>query len=135
MRLWYVPLEDLDDRRVIAQHHEIHMLMGLFSYHKRKNWAGIDYEHHMGCIYDYHLTAVQEMRIRGYNGHATPLAWSDEFGEPGCGSWLAHVDAMITPMQVRQDILDLAVRWEKEGYIPTTERQQAMANYARALHA
>ena len=135
MRLWYVPLEDLDDRRVIAQHHEIHMLMGLFSYHKRKNWAGIDYEHHMGCIYDYHTRTVGEMVTRGYEGHLSPLPWDDKFGEVGCGSWDIHVQVYIEVSQVRQDMLDLAVRWEREGYIPKTERQLAIANYARMLHA
>jgi len=104
----------------------------MFVYQEQRRWAGFDYEYHMGCLENYHDLSVAEMRRRGYTGHQTP--WPEYFLNV-CGGWEDHVQQHIRVDQIRQDMLDLAVRWEKEEYVPQTERQIAIVNFGQMLHA
>jgi Pyrimidine dimer DNA glycosylase len=139
VRLWYVPLQALDDRRVIAQHHEIHMLFGMARYRNWDLlWDGVHYAGHLWCVVDYHQLSVDEMVRRGYNGHQSPVdqdvldhlaIWT-----PPCSGWIAHVRDYIDVSQIRQDMLDLAVRWEREGFIGDTAAHTAIIEFGRMMH-
>lgn len=71
MRIWLVPFCELDNKRLVAQHHEWHAIenkiRGLG--HRWKNWELKEY---LSEFYILHGIAVQEMKIRGMAGHRTP---------------------------------------------------------------
>ena len=133
MRLWYVPLEVLDDQRLIAQHHEIHMLFGMLKYNhfRTKQWDGIIYDGpHLWCLMDYHRRTVDEMAYRGYYGHQSPIPGEiherAQFKHVECKDWSDHVKRLVKPRRIYQDVLDLGVRWAREGKEPRSALAQSL---------
>ena len=71
MRIWLVPFRELDDRRVLGQHHEFHVI---YKFITEKGWKWIQWHlpEHRLALYDVHERIVEEMTIRGFK-HSTPL--------------------------------------------------------------
>lgn len=128
MRTWYVPLEILDDNRMIAQHREIHTVLGSITSVKRgyinhpvtKLYLG----EHLDCLVDYHAETVAEMERRGWHGHKTPVSdkvleeASLRYTDDTCGGWTRHVNVMVPltgPFSIETDMHDLVQRWTNEG--------------------
>jgi len=102
VRIWTVPFEELDDQRVLAQHHEIHMAHSLIVGRGRP-WGGLTAEDH-SYINRVHDLAVVEMTIRGFNGHQTPLPGYDS------GFYRAEIVDRATK-QMHIDRWHLVLRW------------------------
>jgi hypothetical protein len=70
MRIWYVPLNELDNQRLLGQHHEIHGLHTLIV-KREQPWGGLTW-----CdepfIVSVHDAAVEEMTKRRMKHH-TPI--------------------------------------------------------------
>jgi len=127
MRTWYVPLVILDDNRVVAQHREIHTVIGSImsptkgyqNHPVTKQYNGP----HLPCLIDYHLLTVQEMERRGWSGHGTAIteaviAKSENLrSENTCSSWYNHVITQVAnegPYGYQTDLHDLITRWWRE---------------------
>lgn len=72
MRIWYVPFPELDNRRVVAQHSEVHAIWSLVT-KREKNWKEFGKPEHRLALWDVHERSVEEMAVRGYHNHQTPL--------------------------------------------------------------
>lgn len=68
MRIWLVSFRELDNKRLVAQHHEWHVIEGKIRRdgHRWKGW-----EDHLAEFYKLHMDLVDEMLLRGYNRHST----------------------------------------------------------------
>ena len=71
MKIWLVPFNELDDRRVIAQHHEFHAIWN-FVTKKGWKWQLWHLPEHRLALYEVHERIVEEMKIRGFE-HNTPI--------------------------------------------------------------
>lgn len=128
MRTWYVPLEMLDDNRVVAQHREIHTVLGsVMSVRKgyqnhpvTKLYIG----EHLRCLVSYHEVSVMEMLRRAWTGHKTEISSeitrlaSERTTLETCASWDDHVVEVVPdrgPNSVDADIHDLVERWTNEN--------------------
>lgn len=131
MRVWLVHPEELDDQRLLAQHQEVHMAIGIIRscetrgykiggvckpWSDPKGLAALDYLHDL---------CVSEMRNRGFNGHATPLLLNGLAGrvaaawESGALDFSQNEDNWPPPWveekDIKADVMDLQIRWEREG--------------------
>lgn len=128
MRTWYVPLEILDDNRLVAQHRELHTVFGSVQSTRRgfqnhpvvKLYLG----EHLQCAIDYHAYTLREMRARSWTGHTTPTSEAlasvaaTRAGTATCSNWQEHVNRIVPatgPYSVDADMHDLVERWTKEG--------------------
>ena len=134
MRTWYVGLEMLDAQRVLAQHREIHTVIGSLLSVKRgyQNHPVVRLYNgaHLACLLDYHEMTVREFLARGWRGHRTPL--SEEIlriaqelrTAETCKNWSQHVsfhvshDALQPAQGWHNDMHDLTKRWVREGKTP-----------------
>lgn len=132
-----MPLSILDDNRMIAQHREVHTVLGsaLSTKHGFQNHPVVKQflNEHLGCALDYHERTVKEMAARGWTGHATPL--TDELYELAkanatshtnngnarpCVDWDEHVMTQVhmgPEIEMRGwhwDLHDLTERWTRE---------------------
>ena len=116
MRIWHIPPEYLDSKRLFAAHHEIHglrtsVLKGTSWHHFRQFYYGkCDYFHYI------HDSLVIEMRIRTNSAeeHKTPYErlpdeFYGEFYRP------TNDDRLKDVTQLRQ-------KWDREGYYFGTGR-------------
>ena len=72
MRIWYVPFSELDNRRVVAQHSEVHAIWSIVTKRER-NWKEFGRPEHRLALWDVHERSVEEMIVRGYDNHQTPI--------------------------------------------------------------
>jgi len=121
LRTWYVAASILDNQRLLAQHREIHTIVGSIMSPKR------GYQHHPAvklynnehllCLRDYHGYVCDEMKMRGWHGHQTVFPEVFPSGE-SCDSWATHVKRFATqPMPahgIERDMHDLIARWSRE---------------------
>jgi hypothetical protein len=66
-----VPFGELDHKRLVAQHHEAHMLWKHVELGRR--WLEWHTPDRRGLLRDLHDRAATEMALRGFAGHKTPL--------------------------------------------------------------
>lgn len=122
-----MPLEVLDDNRMIAQHRETHTLLGSVG-SSRKGFQNhpvtkLYLNEHLQCLIDYHEDTVEEMERRGWTGHATPVKPEVESlalaraTSSTCDSWKQHVLRIVPETgeySIQGDMHDLIHRWTKE---------------------
>jgi Pyrimidine dimer DNA glycosylase len=79
MRIWRVPFQELDDQRVLGQHHEIHGIWTLIAMFPERKWGKIDNLHgnwsdpdNAWQLWNIHQMIEIEMQRRGFN-HQSPL--------------------------------------------------------------
>ncbi|MHB9037281.1 MAG: pyrimidine dimer DNA glycosylase/endonuclease V [Armatimonadota bacterium] len=107
MRIWFVPVTELDDRHLLGEHLELHVIAnelispggGWRNHPAVKLFRG-----KLGALYRRHEEEVAEMRRRGFDGHKTPF--------PAEHISLDQMDAAIeiTPEMLEKDRRDLAER-------------------------
>lgn len=76
MRIWFVPVTELDDRHLLGEHLELHVMAnelirpggGWRNHPAVKLFKG-----KLGALYRRHEEQVAEMRRRGFTGHKTPF--------------------------------------------------------------
>lgn len=121
-----MPLEVIDDNRVVAQHREVHTLLGSvvsprkgFQNHPVTKLYLTD---HLPCLIDYHGYTVREMERRGWTGHGTPVKPEVLYlglkNTPSCGTWQDHVKKVVPSTgqySLHGDMHDLIERWTNEG--------------------
>jgi hypothetical protein len=112
MRVWFIDPGFLDDKRLNAAHHEIHMMRTCIL--KGRRW-GIYTELFKASLHtasEYHDQIVEEKIHRSGSSteHKTPFTYQDQPGE----FWTTQ----FSPKQslIRQDVRDLRQKWEREGY-------------------
>lgn len=78
MRIWLVPLEELDDRRILGQHQEMHMLVSMIDNPRFETHPLVMfYRQYRGWLFDYHTRLVKEMSLRFVNStHKTDMPMS-----------------------------------------------------------
>jgi hypothetical protein len=107
MRIWFVPVEELDDRHLLGEHLELHTMAsvlmkgggGWYNHPATQAFRG-----KLGALYRRHEEQVAEMQRRGWRGHksAFPVERIPE----------DEMDAVIvvTDEMLERDRLDLAER-------------------------
>lgn len=107
MRIWFVPVEELDDQHLLGEHFELHVMANAlirgggkwFNHPATKMFHG-----KLGVLYRRHEQQVAEMQRRGFTGHKTPFPVEKI---PPC-EMDAQID--ITPEMIEKDRRDLAER-------------------------
>lgn len=107
MRIWFVPIIDLDDRHLLGEHLELHVMAnalirgggGWYNHPATRMFSG-----KLGALYQRHEEQVAEMARRGFHGHKTPF--------PVDQIPLEEMDAVveITEEMLARDRADLAER-------------------------
>jgi len=131
-RIWYVPFGELDDRRLLGQHREVHIIAGLVA--SGRSWRGFaDWQ-----LCNVHSAAVREMKKRGFPSgvyHETALTLPI-MGNPG-GAPEGQEGAQWPPVDVGIEDQQASDRWDltcrrqgtyagrvamPEAYLPLIER-------------
>ena len=130
MRIWFVPVSELDDRHLLGEHVELHVMTnalirgsgGWYNHPATKMFRG-----KMGALYRRHEEQVIEMARRGFTGHKTPFPVEmippEEINE----------DIEITEQMLESDRRDLAERrrltqehggksWRRAGRKPPPDK-------------
>lgn len=76
LRIWFVPVEELDDRHLLGEHMELHTMAsvlirgggGWYNHPATQMFKG-----KLGALYRRHEEEVFEMRRRGWTGHRSPF--------------------------------------------------------------
>lgn len=76
MRIWFIPVSELDDRHLLGEHLELHIMVnailrgggGWFNHPATNMFKG-----KLGALYRRHEAQVEEMKHRGFTGHKTPF--------------------------------------------------------------
>jgi hypothetical protein len=107
MRIWFVPVEELDDRHLLGEHLELHVMTtalirgggGWYNHPATQFFKG-----KLGALYRRHEDQVAEMKRRGWSGHGSAFPVDrippDEMD--------AHID--VTEEMLERDRRDLAER-------------------------
>jgi hypothetical protein len=109
VRIWLVEPCELDDRRLVAAHNEIHAVNTLV-FRDLKKWLGWEHPKHWADFFLVHDSLVEEMELRGFLHH-TPLKY-----EPRWSRWLEEWGDKNEPyprdeLLVRRDRAELLARW------------------------
>ena len=107
MRIWFVPVEELDDRHLLGEHAELHVMANALI-----RGGGRWYNHpatrffrgKLGALYRRHEEQVAEMRRRGWTGH------SSEFPVESIPPEEMDAEIEVTPEMLEKDRRDLAER-------------------------
>jgi len=76
MRIWFVPVSELDDRHLLGEHVELHVMANAlirgggrwYNHPATKMFAG-----KLGALYRRHEEQAAEMAKRGFSGHKSPF--------------------------------------------------------------
>jgi hypothetical protein len=112
MRIWHVPFHELDDQRVLGQHREIHMLWNLVVRLDRP-WGGLT-QADEPYIVSVHDSSVEEMVLRGWTGHGTPMIPTVPMSECNTQTTTRLTLGALKPMRERRrtDRWHLVCRWD-----------------------
>lgn len=123
MRIWLVPFGELDDRRVVAQHHEWHTIWNAVTV-RNMNWLHWSLPQYRYALWTVHQRITYEMRLRGYYD-ATPVAPSGFLFTSGYVFYRGiPQDPYLPTLEVlQQERWQLLCRWggEYRGRIPQPE--------------
>lgn len=113
-RIWTVPFGELDDKRVLGQHREVHIIAGLVA--AGRSWKG--YTPRGLC--NVHDAIVSEMKNRSFLSgfyHQTPLRLGACEGQDVAGPVRDDALAVIDLLHDRYDLL---ARWQGiyKGRVP-----------------
>lgn len=112
MRIWFVPVSELDDRHLLGEHLELHTMTsailrgggGWFNHPATNLFKG-----RLGALYRRHEEQVAEMKRRGFTGHKTPFPVDMIPPEE------MDAEIEITEEMLEQDRRDLAERNRLSG--------------------
>ncbi len=107
MRIWFVPVSELDTRHLLGEHVELHVMAnalirgggGWYNHPATRLFKG-----KLGALYRRHEEEVAEMERRGFHGHKTPFP-VDMVPPPEMDATIEITDEMLA-----QDRADLAER-------------------------
>jgi len=75
VKIWCLPLNLLDDKRLLGEHHELHVIFNVltnnlkgFSHHPQT----LRFKHNLGMLLYRHNQQIKELKNRGFN-HYSPL--------------------------------------------------------------
>jgi hypothetical protein len=84
MRIWNLPVEDLDDQHLLGEHLELHIIWNALL-GRTSGWRNHPetrrFEGRLGALHRRHEAQVAEMVRRGWRGHKTPLPEVDLSGQ------------------------------------------------------
>ena len=134
VRMWNLPVEQLDDQHLLGEHFELHIIWNALTQppppgRKTRGWRNHPetrrFEDRLGALYDRHEAQVAEMVSRGWTGHKSPLATAPG-AERSSREWPS-----VTEAQVQRDREDLAAHfpgWRKAAgkppQAPTVRRRR-----------
>jgi hypothetical protein len=107
MRIWFVPVQELDDRHLLGEHLELHVMTnalirgcgGWYNHPATQFFRG-----KLGALYRRHEEQVDEMQRRGWIGH------SSEFPIEQIPKDEMDAEIEITPEMLEKDRHDLEER-------------------------
>lgn len=107
MRIWFVPVTELDDRHLLGEHLELHVMAnelispggGWRNHPAVKLFRG-----KLGSLYRRHEAQVAEMQRRGFTGHKTPFPVEKIPPEQ------MDAEVEVTEQMLEKDRRDLAYR-------------------------
>ena len=107
MRIWFVPISELDDRHLLGEHLELHVMTsalirgggGWYNHPATRFFKG-----RLGALYRRHEEQVAEMRRRGWTGHRS------EFPVDQIPSDQMDAAVEVTSEMLENDRHDLAER-------------------------
>src|SRR6185295_17636815 len=105
MRIWLVPPQELDDRRLVAAHNEWHAVETMVR-RDGKRWLGWEKPEYLLEFYLVHDELVDEMRVRGFLHHTPP-----KYEPKRWSKWFEIWEGKSEPYQ-RTDVLVRRDRWE-----------------------
>ena len=111
MRIWHVPLSELDNQRILGAHQEIHALHALVVRDGR-NWGGLTRDDAAYFCW-VHAQTLDEFRERGFpsgTNHQTPMMLTT-LGHTVEETLLRLDQAHRWPERLLQDRTDLVERW------------------------
>jgi hypothetical protein len=132
VRIWNVPVEDLDDQHLLGEHLELHIIWNALTQppppgRQVRGWRNHPetrrFEGRLGALYDRHEGQVVEMVRRGWTGHKSPLAAAPA-GESS-REW-----PPVTEERLRQDREDLVTHfpgWRRAAGKPPEARSTGPA--------
>jgi hypothetical protein len=118
VRIWNLPVEELDDQHLLGEHLELHIIWNALTLppspgRKVRGWRNHPetrrFEDRLGTLYDRHEQQVAEMVRRGWRGHRSPLDPTPAEGTPR--DW-----PPVSPERLQQDRADLIAHfpgWRK----------------------
>lgn len=118
MRVWHIPMKYLDDRRLTAQHNEIHGLTTCVMTGQKWGSVSEQFKGHLWYLRAVHESAVDEIRIRTmlkgrfYHAHKSPYPEVQDLGT----AFTPSKDDLI------KDVQNLRDKWAAEGYYFGTGR-------------
>jgi hypothetical protein len=127
VRIWNLPIEDLDDQHLLGEHFELHIIWNALTGEpppgrKTRGWRNNPqtrrFESHLGALFDRHEAQVAEMQRRGWYGHKAPLD-----GTLAAGT--SHTWPPVTHAEIQQDREDLVAHfpgWRKAAEQPLLRR-------------
>jgi Pyrimidine dimer DNA glycosylase len=66
MRIWFIPFEELDTKRLLAQNHEWYTVWNSVTM-RGQRWLGWEAEQYRYALYQKHIQILREMKLRGIN--------------------------------------------------------------------
>lgn len=123
MRVWHLPLEYLDDRRLLAQHHEVHgLITAILSGKRWGQWSTL-FGQRLPYLFNIHEEAVQELARRAQlrssqHKHSSPVLFTEE----QLKAHSAEAGFNPTDEMMAADVVVLRGKWAAEGYFHGTGR-------------
>ncbi len=121
MRIWYIPLSLLDNRRVTGQHKEIHMLVSCLR--NGTEWAGLvkRFTPYGAFLEGVHQQSLFELHRRSVRKLPTFQQYLQEHKSPFDASAFTP-RSMVTQFHASEDLIikdmtDLREKWEAEAYL------------------
>lgn len=120
-----MPLSILDDQRLLAQHREVHAVLGMVNTNTFKNHpvTKLYSSEHLGCLVSFHARTVEEMQYRGWLGHKTSVSLDGI--SKACLDWEDHAGRyrkqVYPEYGIQRDMHDLIERWTQERKVLRNE--------------
>lgn len=103
MRIWDIPLINLCDKHLVAEHGELHAIWSIITNNKKgfanhpevSRWRG-----KLKALYRVHENLVSEMTYRGFN-HNSSLSISKAVGKGSQDVYLSNIDEQIKILKAK----------------------------------
>lgn len=126
MRIWDLPVHELDDQHLLGEHAELHALWsilhrgggGSYANHpETRRWRG-----HRPALWRRHEEQVAEMAQRGWRGHRSPLPAVDISGESDAWPPVTPADLAAQRQRIAEARQRAAARRQAEAPARRTRR-------------
>jgi hypothetical protein len=134
VRIWLVPFAELDNQRLIAQHHEWQAIWNMVTW-RGYRWKGYEDPKYRLDLMMRHEEAVTELKLRGYPSglnHTTPIPLDDRENQWEIIASTAQVSIPRPPETLRNERWTLLCRWlgEYQGDQRGLQLPEAFQDYA-----